>query len=106
MTFDPYTNHTQHGLLTADEKAALEATGGPWKCCDSRDNVWELTYRPAWHYSCIYRAVRKPLPVPQKGDVWVQFNASGTVQCALTLPQADTASAVKLGYRLFREVKA
>jgi hypothetical protein len=106
MTFNPYHNRIPYGLLTDKEKAALEATGGPWEFWDGEDGVWRNTPSPAWISRRIYRAVRKTLPVPQEGDVWVKFNASGAVQWTLTLPEADTASAVKLGYRLFREVKA
>jgi hypothetical protein len=101
MTFDPYTNRIVQGLLTDEEKAALLATGGPWKCRDPRDNVWELT-DPAWLDSCVYRAVRKSLPVPQEGDIWVHPNYG----YSSIIHGQDSRDMIRKGWRLFREVKA
>jgi hypothetical protein len=62
--FDPYSNRIPHGLLTDKEKAALEATGGPWEFWDDEDGEWRQIARPVWLEDDIYRTVRKPLPVP------------------------------------------
>ncbi len=103
MTFDPYTNRIPSGLLTADEKAALEATGGPWEYCTPLAFVWHPSPTPRWYADCIYRAVRKPLPVPQDGDVWVD---SGDYLIRNAHPDDNVMSLRAAGCRLFREVKA
>jgi hypothetical protein len=105
MTIDPYTNRIPNGLLTADEKAALLATGGPWEYWDDIRRKWDrCLVEPTFHVRDIYRAARKPLPVPQEGDVWVATN--GKWYAAEPAP-ADAAGALRAaGWRLFREVKA
>ena len=106
MTFDPYTNRIPNGLLTDEEKAALEATGGPWEYCDPQDISWESTDSPSWLEGLIYRAVRRPSPVAQEGDVWVGEKSSRGKHW-LPAEQDDPARAIiASGYRLFREVKA
>ena len=102
MTFDPYTNRIPAGMLTADEKAALEATGGPWECCDPLEGVWHAVTNPDWLRDCIYRAIRKPLPVPQDGDVWQhpKYGYSSIIH------GQDIHAMTRKGWRLFREVKA
>jgi hypothetical protein len=104
MTFDPYTNRIPHGLLTEDEKAALEATGGPWKYFWSGE--WVPARSPSWSDNMIYRAVRKPLPVPQEGDVWVRPCQEGAAIDAVRARGVNIEIAVASGWRLFREVKA
>jgi len=101
MTFDPYTNRIPHGLLTADEKAALEATGGPWEVLDPAGGDWAATPQPHWLSRHIYRAVRKPMPVPQEGDVWVhpKYGSSPIIH------GQDSREMIRKGFRLFREVK-
>jgi hypothetical protein len=102
MTFDPYHNRIPHGLLTDDEKAAMEATGGPWECLDALGRHRCFSDRPdGWFNDGIYRAVRKPLPVPQEGDVWVAPHGYST-----HLHGQDSRDMIRKGYRLFREVKA
>jgi hypothetical protein len=102
MTVDPYTNRIMQGMLTEDEKAALLATGGPWEVCDPRQGMWQAVTNPGWFRDCVYRAVRKPMPVPQDGDVWVV--ASGKWYTAE--PDDEAGSLRTEGWRLFREVKA
>ena len=102
MTFDPYTNRIPHGMLTDDEKAALEATGGPWEWRDRDSGEWLQLDRPGWFAAGIYRAVRKPLPVPQEGDVWVHPNFG----YSSIIHGQDIHAMIRKGWRLFREVKA
>jgi hypothetical protein len=104
--FDPYHNRIPQGLLTDEENAALEATGGPWEYCDPRQGMWQAVTNPDWFRDCVYRAVRKPLPVPQAGDVWVRTSnwAEFWLQAKPNDPLA--AALIADGYRLFREVKA
>jgi len=107
MTFDPYTNRITSGLLTDEEKAALEATGGPFEYWNISVGKWMLcTVRPAFCPSDIYRAVRKPLPVPQDGDVWVRFGASPYFFLAEPKDEHEAERIIAEGYRLFREVRA
>jgi hypothetical protein len=106
MTFDPYTNRIPNGMLTDDEKAALEATGGPWEFWDGEDGVWRNTPSPAWISRRIYRAVRKPLPVPQEGDVWFRTDPPHRNWFAAEPNDPEAGSIIAEGYRLFREVKA
>jgi hypothetical protein len=103
--FDPYSNRIPHGLLTDKEKAALEATGGPWEFWDDEDGVWRAISSPGLFSRRIYRAVRKPLPVPQEGDVWVRPLAGSAVEAVL-VRGVSVEIAVASGWRLFREVKA
>jgi len=103
MTFDPYTNRIPNGLLTEEEKAALEATGGPFEYCTSLAFVWRPSPTPRWYADCTYRAVRKPLPVPQEGDVWVRFGDFYWLPAQTIERHAEMMTAN--GYRLFREVK-
>jgi hypothetical protein len=105
MTFDPYTNRIPAGLLTDDEKAALLATGGPWEYRDPRYGVWNATSAPGRYGGFIYRAVRKPLPVPQEGDVWLRPYEKGPRKAVLARG-VSVETAVASGWRLFREVKA
>jgi hypothetical protein len=102
MTFDPYTNRIPHGLLTDDEKAALEATGGPWEFRYPISEGWIRLAAPEWSEGCIYRSVRKPLPVPQRGDVWVAPYGDWYVAD----PEDDVAKEIAKRWRLFREVRA
>jgi hypothetical protein len=104
MTFDPYTNRITYGMLTEDEKAALEATGGPWEFCEPLDPSWETIADPEWIEDFVYRAVRKPLPVPQDGDVWVRIGDFYWLPAQTIEHHAEMMTAN--GYRLFREVKA
>ena len=61
MTFDPEQNRIQMGLLTADERAALEAAKHGWECFV--DGHWWEAYAPLiWSVNTIYRA--KPAPAP------------------------------------------
>jgi hypothetical protein len=60
MTFDPHTNRIPQGLLTADEKAALETTGGTWEFWDDEDGEWHPAPSPRWHDDMIYRAALQP----------------------------------------------
>jgi hypothetical protein len=99
MTFDPYTNRIVQGLLTDEEKAALLATGGPWEFWDNR---WVRLVKPTFHVRDTYRAVRKPLPVPQRGDVWVAPYGDWYVAD----PEDDVAKEIAKRWRLFREVKS
>jgi hypothetical protein len=104
MTFDPYHNRIPHGLLTEDEKAALVATGGPWEIfCDGR---WGPPATTNWLHDAIYRAVRKPLTVPQEGDVWVRTDPHRRHWFKAEPNEPEAGSIVADGYRLFREVKA
>ena len=105
MTFDPYTNRIPHGMLTADEKAALEATGGPWEYCDPRQGMWQAVTNPDWLRDCVYRAVRKSLPVPQEGDVWVRTEPNFRHWFEAEPNDPEAGRIIKAGYRLFREVK-
>jgi hypothetical protein len=100
MTFDPYTNRIPHGLLTDDERAALEATGGPWEVWGW--SGWVPVALPTWSKDVAYRAVRKFLPVPQDGDVWV----SPTGQWYANGADDNEDENISVGWRLFREVKA
>ena len=105
MTFDPYHNRIPHGLLTDDEKAALEATGGPWEWLTGRGSgEWRQLVNPRWFADDIYRAVRRPLPVPQEGDVWVRIGDFYWLPAQTIEHHAEMMTAN--GYRLFREVKA
>jgi hypothetical protein len=106
MTFDPYTNRIPHGLLTEEEKAALEATGGPWECRDPDSGKWVQFVNPKWFDNGIYRAVRKPLPVPQEGDVWMKTRNGAEFWFPAMPNDPEAGSIVADGYRLFREVKA
>jgi hypothetical protein len=106
MTFDPYTNRIPHGLLTDEERAALKATGGPWECRDPDSGKWVQFVNPKWFDSGVYRAVRKPLPVPQDGDVWVRFGASPYFFLAEPKDEHEAERIIAEGYRLFREVRA
>jgi hypothetical protein len=103
MTFDPYTNRIPHGLLTEEEKAALKATGGPWEFRYPIPEGWLRLAAPEWSEGCTYRAVRKSLPVPQEGDVWVD---SGDYLIRNAHPDDNVMSLRAAGCRLFREVKA
>jgi hypothetical protein len=106
MTFDPYANRIPHGMLTADEMAALLATGGPWEYCDPLYGVWQAVTTPDLLRDCVYRAVRRPLPVPQEGDVWIRTEPHRR-DCFKAEPNAPEAVSIAAqGYRLFREVKA
>jgi hypothetical protein len=49
-------------------------------------------------------AARKPMPVPQEGDVWVLERTRSALPAYLDDPLA--ADLIAEGYRLFREVKA
>jgi hypothetical protein len=102
MTFDPYTNRILQGLMTDEEKAALLATGGPWEIWDGDEGLWRTIFKPQWINNGIYRAVRKPLPVPQEGDVWVHSDYGYSTH----LYGQDSRDMIRKGYRLFREVKA
>jgi len=102
--FDPYTNRIPHGLLTEDENAALLATGGPWEYCSVRDGVWRPIDKPAWRNGGVYRAVRRPMPVPQEGDIWVDLHR-GCFPFPFEARQ-DVTMLITSGWRLFREVKA
>jgi hypothetical protein len=104
MTFGPYTNRIPQGLLTADEKAALLATGGPWDFWDDEGGVWRPASAPGRYSNFIYRAVRRPLPVPQEGDVWVRIGDFYWLPAQTIEHHAEMMTAN--GYRLFREVKA
>jgi hypothetical protein len=106
MTFDPYTNRIQYGLLTDEEKAALLATGGPFEYCDPRYGEWNATPDPSRYGVYIYRAIRKPLPVPQDGDVWVMVDGGADVIPASVSAPPLAEKRIRAGYRLFREVKA
>jgi hypothetical protein len=102
MTFDPYTNRIPHGLLTEEEKTALKATGGPFEYCTPLAFVWRPSPTPRWYADCTYRAVRKFLPVPQRGDVWVSPYGDWYVAD----PEDDVAKEIAKRWRLFREVSA
>jgi len=104
MTFDPYTNRIMQRMLTDDEKAVLKATGGPWEIWDGDEGLWSTIFKPQWINNGIYRAVRKPLPVPQEGDVWVRPRAGSAVEAVLARG-VNVEIAVASGWRLFREVK-
>jgi hypothetical protein len=107
MTFDPHHNRIPHGLLADDEKAALEATGGPWEVCDPRQGMWQAVTNPDWFRDCVYRAVRNPLPVPQEGDVWIRVGSTRGTECfRVQHDDPEAGSIIAEGYRLFREVKA
>ena len=102
MTFDPYTNRTPTGLLTDEEKAALEATGGPWE--HFLFGEWHPASSPRWSDDMIYRAVRKPMPAPQEGDVWIRIGDFYWLPAQTIEHHAEMMTAS--GWRLFREVKA
>ena len=101
MTFDPYANRIPHWLLDADEKAALLATGGPWEYCEPLYGVWQAMTTPDLLRDRVYRAVRKPLPVPQEGDVWLHPNYG----YSSIIHGQDIHAITRKGWRLFREVK-
>ena len=104
--FDPYTNRIPHWLLTNDEKAALAATGGPWESLDPFSGTRTNTPSPAWLRDYIYRAVRRPLTVPQEGDVWIRTSpGSGKHWFPAQPNDPEAGSIIAEGYRLFREVK-
>jgi hypothetical protein len=105
MTFDPYHNRIPHGMLTDDEKAALEETGGPWE--HFLFGEWHPVSSPRWGDDMIYRAVRKPAPAPQDGDIWVRTSNWAAEFWLQAKPNDPLAAAlIADGYRLFREVKA
>jgi hypothetical protein len=106
MTFDPYANRIPHGMLTEDEKAALKAAGGPWEYCNPRYVKWCIIDAPSWFNETIYRAVRRPMPVPQDGDVWFRTDPPHRNWFAAEPNDPEAESIVAEGYRLFREVKA
>ena len=62
MTFDPEQNRIQTGLLTADERAALEAAKHGWLRLQYSSKVWVEASTPVWDQYNIYRA--KPAPAP------------------------------------------
>jgi hypothetical protein len=105
MTFDPYANGIPNEMLTDEEKAALEATGGPWELCFPAAGDWQLVTNPKWMGCYIYRAVRKPPPVPQDGDVWIRTSNGAEFWLPAQPNDPEAGSIVAEGYRLFREVK-
>ncbi len=107
MTFDPYTNRIPHGLLTDEEKAALVATGGPWEYVSPLyPEDWIKTTENVRYKEYAYRAVRKPLPVPQEGDVWIRTEGLRKHWFEARPNDPEAGSIIAEGYRLFREVKA
>lgn len=60
MTFDPEQNRIQTGLLTEDERVALQAAKHGWH--KYRDGNWKDVGSPVWFQDDIYRA--KPAPAP------------------------------------------
>ena len=60
MTFDPEQNRIMTGLLTADERAALEGAKYGWQ--KYRYGNWKDVGSPVWFQEDIYRA--KPAPAP------------------------------------------
>ena len=60
MTFDPEQNRIQTGLLTKDERAALETAKHGWQ--RYRGGDWYEVDTPSWDLTGIYRA--KPAPAP------------------------------------------
>ena len=60
MTFDPEQNRVPTGLLTADERAALEGAKYGWQ--KYRYGNWKDVGSPVWFQEDIYRA--KPAPAP------------------------------------------
>jgi hypothetical protein len=100
--FDPYHNRIPYGLLSADEKAALLAAGGPWEWRDRDSGEWHAVPNPNWLRDYIYRAVRRPHPATQEGDIWV---ALGGRWCFAK--SEDEVGVLRAeGWRLYREVKA
>lgn len=63
-SFDPYTNRVRTDLLTAEELAALKATGGPWEFWGG--GTWGKVPAPGWISFDTYRAVLKPIPTPDE----------------------------------------
>lgn len=58
MTFDPEQNRIPTGLLTYDERAALEAAKHGWQ--RYHDGRWWESTPPLWEANAVYRA--KPAP--------------------------------------------
>ena len=61
-----YSNRIPWGLLTDDERAALQAHPGPWNIAEY-DDVWVTTVTPGWAGSFVYRAVA---PAPLRVKDW------------------------------------
>lgn len=60
MTFDPCTNRIPFGLLTTEERTALQAKG-PWEFANpSQGPDFRATKEPNWFPDFVYRRVTPP----------------------------------------------
>ena len=63
MTFDPFTNRVPFGLLTDEEKAALQAEG-PWEAWQDAFQKWWACDSLGWHHFGVYRRAKPPVIMP------------------------------------------
>lgn len=60
MTFDPFSNRVQFGMLTDEEKALLQSKG-PWEYYIG-DSWWKT--EPAWVFTTVYRRAKPHVIMP------------------------------------------
>ena len=68
MTWTPETNRIPWGLLTEDERAALQACEHGWEWYTS--GKWETCANPAWRSIFTYRAK----PAPKRIVMWLHYD--------------------------------
>jgi len=69
MTWTPETNRIPFGLLTDEEKDALQACEHGWEWFEYADGRW-VTIDPSWVNGNTYRAK----PAPKKIVVWLHYD--------------------------------
>ena len=71
--WSPEDNEKPHGLLSQEQRDAIEQSGPPWLRFDG-ESWWEVYY-PSWFPAVVYRVCPKPAPRPLtvEPEFWEAF---------------------------------